>query len=300
MSRSVWAIGLIVMLVSSLAGQEQRPKAAATPPIPEGVHYEPDVAYHQVGDTVLRMDIARPQKGEGPLPCIVVIHGGGWRGGHYKVHVPQIFDFAKRGYVAATIQYRLVPAARWPAQIDDVQAGVRYLRSKAEDHRIDQQRFGAVGFSAGAHLSMLLGTMDKAESKEGPGSDDAKSSKVQAVVSYFGPTDLSQRDFPEVVNTMLADFLGGLPEEKATLFKAASPVTHIDKDDAPILHFQGTKDRLVPHTQGYLLADAMSKAGLPGRVEMLVGADHGWGNPELDRTIRATFDFFEQHLKGRK
>lgn len=299
MCRSSWAIGLLITVVSSVSGQEQRPKTAA-PPIPEGIHYEADIAFHLVGDTVLHMDIARPEKGEGPFPCIVVIHGGGWRGGHYKVHVPQILDFAKRGYVAATIQYRLVPAARWPAQIEDVQAGVRYLRSKAADHRVDPQRIGAIGFSAGAHLSMLLGTMDTLATAAAAGNDDAKASKVQAVVSYFGPTDLSQRDFPEVVNAMLADFIGGSPEERVAEFKAASPITHIDKDDAPILHFQGTKDRLVPHTQGYLLADAMSKAGVPGRVEMLVGADHGWGNPELDRTVRATVEFFELHLKGRK
>ena len=131
----------------------------------------------------------------------------------------------------------------------------------------------------------------------GNGGNAGESSKVQAVVSYFGPTDLSQKDFPANVNGMIYDFLGGLPEEKAEAFKAASPVTYVDKDDAPILHYQGTKDRLVPYSQAYLLADQMTKAGLPGRVEMLLGADHGWGGAELVRTVVGTSAFFNEHLK---
>jgi acetyl esterase/lipase len=277
MGRIIWA-SIIALTLSSPAAAQQKGKATP-PPVPAGVLYEKDIEIGQGGETTLHMDIARPEKADKPLPCIVVIHGGGWRGGNYKVHVPQIFDFAKRGFVSATIQYRLVPNGRWPAQIEDVKCGVRYLRANADKYGIDKERFGAIGFSAGAHLSMLLGTMDKQDGLEGSGGHLGESSKVQAVVSYFGPTDLAQKDFPANVNVMLYEFLGGLPEEKPDFFKAASPVTYIDKADAPILHFQGTKDRLVPYAQGYLLADAMTKAGLPGRVELLLGADHGWGNP---------------------
>ena len=96
---------------------------------------------------------------------------------------------------------------------------------------------------------------------------------------------------------MLYDFLGGQPEEKAEAFKAASPITYVDKDDAPILHFQGTKDRLVPYAQAYLLSDAMTKAGLGGRVEMLLGADHGWGGADMARTVAASKAFFDEQLK---
>src|SRR6476660_900073 len=130
------------------------------------------------------MDIARPEKAAKPAPCIVVIHGGGWRGGNFKVHVPQILDFAKRGYVSATVQYRLVPTARFPSQIEDVKCAVRYLRANADKYNIDKNRIGAIGFSAGAHLSMLLGTMDKKDGLEGDGGSPSESSKVQAVVSY--------------------------------------------------------------------------------------------------------------------
>jgi len=174
---------------------------------------------------------------------------------------------------------------------------VRYLRANADKYGIDKQRFGAIGFSAGAHLSMLLGTMDEKDGLEGNGGSAGESSKVQAAVSYFGPTDLATKDFPANVNGMIYDFLGGLPDEKPENFKAASPVTYIDKNDAPILMFMGTKDRLVPYNQAYELADAMTKAGLGGRVELILGADHGWVGAELIRTTMTSHAFFREHLK---
>jgi acetyl esterase/lipase len=295
MNRLLPLIAILFLVASPV--QAQQDKKAAEPQPPAGITYDKDVESGRGGDTTLHMDIARPEMSDKRLPCIVVIHGGGWRGGNYKQHVAQIFEFAKRGYVSATIQYRLAPAARWPAQIEDVKSAVRYLRANSDKYGIDKQRIGAVGFSAGAHLSMLLGTMDQKDGLEGSGGNPNESSKVHAVVSYFGPTDLAQKDFPANVNFMIYDFLGGPPEEKAAAFTAASPVTYVDKDDAPILHYQGTKDRLVPYNQAYLLSDAMTKTGLAGRVELLVGADHGWGNPESGRTMAGTIAFFDEHLK---
>lgn len=296
---SVTAIVICALALTAVAqdlafGQD---KAKPEPKAPEGVTWEKDIVFGKGGDTELHLDIARPKEAGKPLPCIVVIHGGGWRGGNFKIHVPQIFDFAKAGYVSATVQYRLVPAARWPAQIEDVKCAVRYLRANANKYGIDKQRFGAIGFSAGAHLSMLLGTMDEKDGLEGNGGSAGESSKVQAAVSYFGPTDLAAKDFPVLVHGMIFDFLGGTAEEKPENFKAASPVTYIDKDDAPILMFMGTKDQLVPYNQAYELADTMTKAGLGGRVELILGANHGWGGAELARTTAASTAFFNQYLK---
>jgi acetyl esterase/lipase len=286
----------VVMCALALTAFAQD-KAKSEPQAPQNVTWEQDVVFGKGGDTELHLDIARPKEGGKPLPCIVVIHGGGWRGGNFKLHVPQIFDFAKAGYVSATVQYRLVPAARWPAQIEDVKCAVRYLRANADKYGIDKQRFGAIGFSAGAHLSMLLGTMDEKDGFEGNGGNAGQSSKVQTVVSYFGPTNLAAADFSANVNALVYDFLGGLPDEKPENFKAASPVNYIDKSDAPILMFMGTKDRLVPYNQAYQLADAMTKAGLGGRVELILGADHGWGGAELLRTTATAHAFFREHFK---
>jgi acetyl esterase/lipase len=300
-SVTIGAVGF-VEVVPIAAGQEREKKsepakAARLPAIPPGVIYESDVVYGRGGETPLHLDLARPETASGPLPCILVIHGGGWRGGNYKQHVPQILDFAKQGFAAATVQYRLVPTARWPAQIEDVKCAVRYLRANARQYGIDKNRIGAVGFSAGAHLAMLLGTMDPKDGLEGNGGHPEEPSKVQAVVAFFGPTDLSQPDFPPAVQPLLHDLLGTTRDENLAAFKAASPVSYVDAGDAPVLIYHGTKDRLVPYQQAYLMTDALTKAGVGGRVELLLGADHGWPNPELARTVAGTIAFFQQHLQ---
>jgi dipeptidyl aminopeptidase/acylaminoacyl peptidase len=120
---------------------------------------------------------------------------------------------------------------------------------------------------------------------------------VQAVVAFFGPTELAASDIPAVSGGMVNDFLDSTKEENPEIRKTASPITYVDKDDAPLLIYQGTKDPLVPHTQAYLMADAMTKTGMPGRIELLPGAGHGWGEPELSRTVEGTLAFFAEHLK---
>jgi acetyl esterase/lipase len=291
MHHPLLAVALLALPTLALA---QNP-----PKVPAGVVYEPDVQFGTGGEVKLALDIARPEKLDKPAPCIVFIHGGGWRGGSRKAHSQHICDFAAKGYVVASVQYRLSDVAIWPAQIEDVKCAIRYLRANADKHKLDPNKIGAVGFSAGAHLSMLLGTMDKKDGLEGSGGHADQSSKVNAVVAFFGPTDLSA-EFPAKpldVPTLIDQFLGSKPADKPQTAKAASPITYVDKDDAPTLIYHGSKDRLVPHTQAYAMADAMSKAGMPGRVEILVGADHGWGGAELTRTVEGTLGFFAEHLQ---
>jgi len=274
--------------------------AWAQPKVPDGVVYEADVEYGKVGDTSLQLDIARPEKVSSAAPCIVVIHGGGWRAGNRKQHVDAILGLAKQGYVAATISYRFAPQHKFPAQIEDCKCAVRFLRANAEKYQLDPNRIGAVGFSAGAHLSMLLGTMDKADGMEGNGGHADQPSKVQCVVAYFGPTDFLADDIPVQVEGMVVDLIGASKKDKPELHKAASPVAYVNSGDAPTLIFQGTKDPLVPHTQAYKMADALTEAGVPGRVELLLGAGHGWGGAELFRTLEGAVKFFDAELKKDK
>jgi dipeptidyl aminopeptidase/acylaminoacyl peptidase len=141
--------------------------------------------------------------------------------------------------------------------------------------------------------------MDKQDGLEGSGGHAEQSSKVNAVVAFFGPTDLSA-EFPAKpvdVPTLIEQFLGGKPADKADVAKAASPITYVDKGDAPTLIYHGSTDALVPHTQAYVMADAMSKAGMPGRVEILIGAGHGFVPQEMTRAVKGTLAFFDGHLK---
>jgi acetyl esterase/lipase len=258
-----------------------------------------DVVYTTVDGQDLRLDIMAPA-GEGPFPVIVTIHGGAWRAGDKASNRPLMERLVAAGYVAVSPQYRFCPKVIFPAQVHDVKAAVRWARSHAEELRADPDHIGAVGFSAGGHLSLMLGVTDGDDGLEGEIPADAPSSRVQAVVNYFGPTDMAADDIPAVSKPLLRDFLGGEPKEKPEAAKDASPLTFVTKDDPPTLTYQGTKDPLVPHTQAVKLADAQTAAGAPGRVELLIGAGHGWGGDELDRTIAGTIAFFDQNLKNAK
>jgi acetyl esterase/lipase len=272
----------------------------AAPEPQDEILFEKDVVYGTGAGEELKLNIGRPKELSGATPCVVCIHGGGWAAGNKNDLDGRVRELAKRGYVAATVGYRFAPKHVFPAQIEDVKCAVRFLRANADKYQIDKDRIGAVGLSAGAHLSMLLGAMDPEDGLEGEGGNPDQSSKVNAVVAFFGPTDLTSSDWPEVTGKILLNFLGGSRQEKLELYKKASPITYVNKGDAPMLLLQGTKDVLVPWTQATAMADALTKAGVYGRVDLIAGAGHGWRDPELTRTIDETWAFFDQFLKNKK
>lgn len=266
---------------------------------PGKVEIEQDIVYTKAGDSELKLDLARPAAGEGLFPAVVVIHGGAWRQGN-KADVRGLSaEFARRGYVAVGPQYRLCPKDPFPAQVHDVKAAVRWIKSNAQKYQVDPEHMGAVGFSAGGHLALMLGLTSPSDGLEGDVKAGAPDSRVKAVVNYFGPSDLAASDIPDICKPWVKDFLGGTPAQKPDAAAKASPLTFVSKDDVPVLTFQGTKDPLVPYNQAIKLADAMSAAGVAGRVELLVGAQHGWAGAELERTIDETFRFFSKNLAAK-
>jgi acetyl esterase/lipase len=298
--RSIFATGvafLVLGVVSRASAGDDPPKAAQAKVTPPGITLEEDVVYTMAGSVELKLDLARPADGAKLAPAVMVIHGGAWRAGNkHDVRVISS-EFARRGYLAIAPQYRFCPKDTFPAQVHDVKAAVRWVKSNAKKYKIDPERLGAIGFSAGGHLALLLGMTGPSDGLEGEVPAGAPNSRVKAVVNYFGPTDLAAKDIPAVSQPLVKDFLGGTPQDKADLAAKASPLTFVSKDDAPVLTFQGTQDPLVPFTQAIKLAEAMNKAGVPGRVELLIGAQHGWAGAELKRTVDETFRFFDQYLK---
>jgi acetyl esterase/lipase len=279
--------------------QPARAAAAVTPAANAGppIEVREEVEYGTGGGKKLTLHLARPAGAGTRSPGLVFIHGGGWAAGNKDGLKDAIRDAARRGYVAATVGYRFAPEHPFPAQVEDVKCAVRWMRAHASELQLDPNRIGAIGFSAGAHLSMMLGVMDKGDGLEGDGGWPDQSSKVQAVVSYFGPVDFLA-EYPEASQRIVNAFIGGTKVEKTDAYRRASPVTYVTPNDAPMLLFQGTEDVLVPYDQAYVMARALTAVKVPGRVELLLGANHGWGGKEIERTLREGYDFFGQHLKN--
>lgn len=287
---------------------------SACPALAEPPHSQADISYAMRkvdGMDVpsgLSMNVAVPEglkEGE-KRACVVCIHGGGWAAGKRQDLDELTRQLAAQGFVAATVSYRFAPKDRFPAQIIDCAEAVRFLRKNADRFGIDPDRIGAVGFSAGAHLAMLLGVGDTGDGLGIEGglstrwnAEPTSSGKVNAVVAFFGPTRLDAAGLP-AQSVEILDKLVGTEDGKAERLRAASPVTYVNKGDAPMLLFQGTADPLVPASQASLMADALGKAGVRGRVELIAGAGHGWGGEDLARTLKETVEFFKEELKARE
>ena len=257
---------------------------------------ESNLIYGRAGEEDLKLDVIKPATAVEHAPALILIHGGGWQGGDKADFLNFGREAAKKGFVCVTINYRLAPKHRFPAQVEDAKCAVRWMRSQAEALHIDKQQIGAVGGSAGAHLAMMLGVMDPTDGLEGDGGNPDQPSKVRAVVSLFGPANFLS-EYPPVSQAIVKNFLNGTKEEIPEIYRRASPISYVNRGDAPMLLFQGTKDLLVPYDQATQMATALTDANVDGRVELLLGAGHGWGNPEQHRVIEGSLEFMARHLK---
>lgn len=268
---------------------------------------EENVVYSTVGKEELKLDLARP-KGEGPFHAIVFIHGGGWLGGNRADFRPLMIEAAKRGYVSTTISYRLMKFDMknretatadpiFPAQVHDCKAAIRWLRANADRYHVDQKRIGVSGGSAGGHLSLLVGLTNPADKLEGTGGHAEESSRVQAVVNIFGPTEMVSAYEGSSVAWIFRLFMGGTPKEVPETYQSSSPVTYVSKDDPPVLTIHGDQDKLVPVGQADLLDRKMKAVGATHELLILKGQGHGFSGEAREQSFEALWVFFEKHLK---
>jgi acetyl esterase/lipase len=232
------------------------------PEVPAGIEHLKDIEYKNVEGKSLQLDIFRPDNLEKPAPLLVFIHGGSWKGGKRLDYQMYLVDFAKRGYVTATVSYRLIRDACYPASAEDVTDAIDWLHEHGGEYGYDPSRMAVIGGSAGGHLALLAAYGWK-QGSEG---------KVKAVVDIYGPADLTTEYARN--HRLVTDFLAGKYEDSPELFRHASPVTYAGSNSPPTLILQGSADRLVPASQSDSLHKKLIDLGVPCEYHRLPGWPH--------------------------
>lgn len=307
--RTLFAFALLFTLAAALApAQGSRP--AAPRPVPV-IHR--DLVYATVGGQPLKLDLYLPPNTTASLPLVIHIHGGGWAMGNKGQMPAYCLRLLDLGFAVAGVQYRLTSqAGQWgdapvtfPAQIHDVKGAVRWLRANAAKYRLDPERFAAWGESAGGHLSALLATSGGAPELEGDVGGNLKfSSKVQAAVDYFGPTDmlhigqdaaagsqtaLQLNNPSNPISTLIGfkpagpgdSFAAHASDARAPfpqlrkLLNQASPIAFVSPASPPLFIGHGSADPLVPVNQSRRLEEALRQAGVKTQLVVAQGKGHG-------------------------
>jgi acetyl esterase/lipase len=284
------------------------------------VESHPDLIYSTPpGFRPLRLDLYRQTAADSPRPLVVYVHGGGWQSGHTRhsgafENWPEVLaSLARRGYVVASLEYRLSGEAAFPAAIHDVKNAIKWLRASAVKYAIDPQQVVIWGGSAGGQLAALAATSCGVKSLAPPASQSASATQsdcVQGLVAWYGvfeiaPIPESARNVSEPTSPM-GKYLGCAPGKCTDVAALASPVTHVDSKDPPALLIHGEVDRVVPVSQSRAFDQALKAKGVASELIVIPAVDHSFigASPEATRkasllALTKTFEFIDS-LRGGK
>jgi acetyl esterase/lipase len=267
-----------------------------------------EIEYACIGEHPLLLDLHIPVNGAPPYPVVVWLFGGGWnRGDRRGRPVVRLVDdnLYQHGYAIAAIDYRLSGEAKFPAQLEDCKAAIRFLRKHAESFELDANQIGVWGFSAGAHLAALLGLTSSTKQFD-VGDNLEISSQVQAVCAFAVTSDFRQLNSensyedPNNPSSAVAQLFGGPVEEKMELVIRANPVTYVSQYSPPFLIIHGEKDGVVPFEQSKMLHNALNKTGAESTLYIIPNGDHGMAGldqTEVQHILNITEGFFQKHLR---
>ena len=259
-----------------------------------------DVEFARVGELGLKLDLHLP-RGKARPPLIVWVHGGAWRSGSKK-DMP-LGKLIEDGYAVASVDYRLSTQAKFPAQIHDLKAAVRFLRGHGGEWKLPTKNILIAGDSAGGHLAALVGVSNGHAELEGElGSDRAQSSDVQGIISFYGGANLTtilSQSTPHGLSVRvpaLELLLGDVPTNAPALARLASPVFQVDKNDPPLLLLHGDQDPQMPVNQALELAGAYEKVKAPVQLEIVHGAAHGGAMFYDEGRLAVMRKFLQRHF----
>jgi len=295
-------------------------KPAGEAPEPPNYTRTEDVVYGRRDGSALTMDVFTPKKDANGAAVILVVSGG-WFSSHDNVAgVAALYgnELLKRGYTLFAVVHRSQPQFTIPDAVADLNRAVRFIRSRAKEHKIDPDRIGITGGSAGGHLSLMLGTAGDAGDPKSKDAVEGVSSRVRAVACFFPPTDFlnygGKGKYAFAPDGLLAvlrvtmdvrapdpktKLLERVSEEKLLeVARQVSPITHVSADDPPTLIIHGDADKVVPIEQAEAIVAKLKEAGVPAELVVKKGAAHGWVG--MDKDIPTLADWFDKHMKARK
>ena len=295
----VWLASATIGVAQDAASPKavEKPAAKKQLELPPGVRVERDLEFVRRGDQSLRLDLYLPAKPtERPLPLVVWVHGGGCNAGD-KARCPGVY-LAAEAFAVASINYRLTQEAQWPAQIDDCREAIRWLRREGAKYGIATDKIGVWGGSAGGHLVALMGTLYLP-------TDEAVSSRVQAVCVWYAPSDLltmppnvlsAGKTEADLAKANGAQLLGGIVRDRPELAKQASAYYQASAAAEPFLLMHGDEDPGVPLEQSRKLHEALKKAGVDSTFTIVKGGGHGGPAFQTDAVKNEVRNFFRKHL----
>lgn len=296
---SVWALMILCVGCSALAFWKKQPLAETV-----AAKVQSDVIYSRAGGEELKMDVFFPTNLAGrKLPVVLYVHGGGWQTGTKSMlsMMAGPSELLRRGYLVVAMNYRLAPQHKFPAMIEDVKCAVRYLRAHARDFNLDPARIGAMGDSSGGHLVALLGLTDASAGFEGEGWPK-QSSRVQAVVDLYGPTEFANGNSNFITLKLIQDAFGATNTTDPILIKA-NPVTYVSRRAPPFLILHGDRDNLVDLQQSAELDARLKAVGADSTFVVITNLAHGYvplglkASPNNEELSTLIADFFDRKLR---
>ena len=268
------------------------------------VRIKRDITYAPSGDPAHRLDLHFPGADKSIKPTIIVwVHGGAWRSGS-KASMP-LKALVEQGYPVASVEYRLSTQARFPAQIHDIKAAIRFLRARGKELGMSVGKIVMAGDSAGAHLATLVGVSHGLKELEGSvGLHLAESTQIHGIISFYGASNLRsilKQSTPFGLNVRVSALdllLGGQPDQFPELASLASPVDHVSSDDPPAILFHGDQDPQMPVNQTLELAGKYRKSGLDVELDIVHGGAHGGAEFYREEQIEKVIRFVEKLERG--
>ncbi len=262
-----------------------------------------NLVYAWVGNRQLHLDLFRPLDSSQTLhPAVLLLHGGGWRSGDKQMEWPMAQHLAARGYVTATIEYRLSPEALYPAAVHDVKAAIRWVRKHAREYTIDPSRIALYGCSAGGQLAVLAGVTSGIPGFDGEEGDTTYSTSVQAIVDIDGILDFthpaeSGKDTGSAPPSAGKSWFGASFKERPDLWNEASPVNHVNKMTPPIVFINSSLGRF--HAGRDDMMDKLQKLNISSEVHTIPNTPHTFWlfHPWFELALEYTGGFLDRILQ---